>query len=525
MPEEPEDCDCGPDEPPDPGEDCLLPDCSSRSCRILDSTSRGGERIGPGIYISGHIIHRPYPEPPSSAVWDGSPAFGGYVYSDNELNPQWVSCAASYPTGKYNYFGTGAVYGGYPSYANTNYSGASTWPCSEPNCHTLWVDMWNGSYSPGVTQPPDVPVVYIQLRIALKDGQCYLQSRSFEFANSNAASEAYNNGDIPNFLNITVEYPLENSYTLQEINDSGETTNPWTDDEIPMPINGVYSIALNSAWFTTGVTGVTVYLDCGNCGPEPTNSEQTYTVTFSGGPSWAPSSIAGKLGEAIDLSVSIGRTHESYRPNGGWAGPYIPLARRIRWTTTWNKAQASFSLAPGGNSPLNCGPSVYIGVATDENGYTIENGTESYENGVPAPQYDYTTTHEDLAYYTAEAAFIGEPIISTRNSADSVTYNGIWYLIREGTGMTTDTGDSPCISVSKYDEYRTGSITITRNACVGPETADVSVSLSGGQVDGISVNAGGQCYSGPPAISISGGGGAGATAYSNVANEIGRAHV
>jgi hypothetical protein len=470
------------------------------------------------LYISGNTIFRPYPEPPTSATWDSTEGFGGYVYSDYQLNPQWVNCETSYPDSKYNYTGTGVVYGSIPSYTNTNYSGATNWPCSEPSCHTIWVDLWNGSYAPGVTVPPYVPVVYIQLRIAYKDGQCYLQSRSFSFEDSYAASEAYNNGDIPNFLNASVTYPLEDYYTNQEITDSGEATNPWTDDAIPMPLNGVLNIGLNSEWFSGGVTGVTVYLDCGNCGPEPTNTEQTYTVTLNGGPSWAPSSISGKPGETIELNASVGRTHESYRPNGYWTGPYAPIQRRIRYATTWNNAAAIFSFQPGGNSSLSCGPSLWISGTKDENAYTIITGTESYENGIPAPQYDYTTKVDGSVYYSAEAAFVAEPIISNRNSADSVTYNGIWYLIREGTGMTTDIGDGACVSYSKYDAYRTGSITITRNACVGAETADVSVSLSGGQIDGIVVNAGGQCYSGPPALSISGGGGAGATAYANVAN-------
>ena len=514
MPVDP-DCDtgdCGEDEPPDPGEECVPPDCVSRSCRILDSTSRYGERIGPSVAINGYIIHRTHPQIDSAAVWDDEQANSTFYYSDAVLNPNYVNCATSWPTEpKYTYTGTGNAGG----FGTTGYTVAGIYGAFVlGGYNTIWVDLYSGSYAPGVIQPPDVPVVIIQLRIAYKDGGCVLQSRSFPFADTYAVDL----NEIPSYVNGYVTYPL----TEQELTDGQDATYPWTDDAIPMPVNGVMTIGLDSGWFGNGTSGLTVFLDCGNCGPEPMSGEQTYTVTLNAGkPSWAPSSFTAYPNKNTTISASFGRTHMIYAPNGGWNGPPWPIQRKFVYTTTATVGEASLSFAPGGNSSIPCGPIVYMGPVLSEATCKVE-ATMSYDNGVPAPQYDYVNTETPCATIfspAASAMFVADYLKSNRNSADSVTYTGMWVMEREGTGQTSVVGDYPCVSASQVLSYRTGTITITRNACVGPETADVSVSINGGAIDGISVNGnGGQCYASPPGITISGGGGSGATAYADVAN-------
>ena len=511
MSGEPEDCDCGPDEPPDPGEDCVPPDCVSKSCRILDSTSRYGERIGPSVVINGYIIHRTYPQIDSAAVWDNEQANSTFYYSDAVLNPNYVNCATSWPTEpKYTYTGTGNAGG----FGTTGYTVAGTYGAFLlAGYNTVWVDLYSGSYAPGVTQPPYVPVVIIQLRIAYKDGGCVLQSRAFPFADSYAVDL----NEIPSYVNGYVTYPL----TEQELTDGQDAAHPWTDDAIQLPVNGVTSISLNSGWFGNGTSGLTVFLDCGNCGPEPMSNEQTYTVTLNAGkPSWAPSSFTAYPNKNTTISASFGRTHMDYAPNGGWVGPYAPLQRKFVYTTIASVGEASLSFAPGGNSGIPCGPIVYIGPVLSESTCKVE-ATMSYENGVPAPQYDYVSTESPCATIfspAASAMFVADYLKSNRNSADSVTYTGMWVMDREDAAQTTIIGDYPCFSASQVMSYRPGTVTITRDACVGPQTADVSVSINGGAIDGISVVSAGQCYASPPSITISGGGGSGATAYADVAN-------
>lgn len=497
MSGEPEDCDCGPDEPPDPGEDCAPTNCTENTCLINDSTSRYGERRTNFLgTVTSAMVYRPYPEPIVQTKYDGASGVNLEYYSDYVLNPQWTSCADSWPLGKYDYQGTGGAMHSFSGYVHI---------CSTINCNGgLWVDLWDGSSPYGSVQPPDVPVLIIQTRLFKKeDGSCVIQLRKFDYENSYAVDL----NEIPG-TNPYEEHPVPEEVA------AADAAHPWTYEvALGAPVPGKKTISVPSAWLSGGVTGVDINIDCaGLCAPEPYNAAQTYSVSVSGGPSWAPSSFSGVSGKAYNFKGNLGRDLMVYAPNGGWApGGYAPIQRKFEYTTTASNGLMSFDLS-------TC-PSVSFGVQFYDN--CTLNATLSYENGQPAPQYDYFVNDpgcQVLPVTTASANFTPDPYTSINNSVDSVTVNGVWTLYYDNDTQYSTVGDYPCYTVTRSVTYQSGTVTITRNACVGPQSAEVNVTMDGDSVGDITIAAGGQCYTSPPAITISGGGGSGATAYCDVAN-------
>lgn len=533
MPVDPDcdDGDCG-DEPPDPGEECSIDDCTVNNGAIYDATSQGGERRFGGGYTLGYWTNKPYPESQSQLTWNTK--YFAHVASDWEEEE-----IAGVDT--LTYQGTSNV--------GAVRSGEGGVCASDCNSNTIL--LFDGSYASTsayyTSFDQDPPVLFLQWRVITLNGVCTFQARKFgPFADNAEYGSWY--GENSGKLGVAATW--QDPYLGSEDEDTIAFNNdhPWNEYEetIPYPIYGTHTLSLPGEWFSGGVTGFEVVLIVGDriAAPAPyANADSTtFSVAFSGGkPSFFPSSItftgSSTGGESV-VGASIGRSVINTAPAhpDGWPPTFYPGApcqRKVEYRSTINKAVISAGGTSGGVSPeFTAGSSTF-----NEPGNYVESSCElNYlDANLDGPQSGcqnsyFSGTNEEcgsIPIYFASASFQGDPLAGpARNSADSVTWTGIWTIYYENNvdytthyGNTDNDPSNGYVSSKTQDViYRQGTITMSRTSCNGASTADVSVTLSSGQISGISVNSGGSCYTAPPAVAISGGGGAGATAYSDVAD-------
>ena len=535
MPVDPDcdDGDCG-DEPPDPGEECAIADCSNDACAVHDSTALGGERRSPAGATWGYWIHKPYPEAGHQLTWNTK--YFTHVASDwEESQDVWGNDTLTY-AGTHSQ-GTGAVRSGEGGFQLGDYNRAT-------------VSLTDGSYAPGYNLDP--PVVFVQWRVITLNGACTFQARKFgPFNNSEDFTDYFNGisnllGPLATWQDPYLDQPQYNTEAYLEFN----AIHPWDEYEevIPYPMYCVHRVNLPEEWFSGGVTGFEVILNCYSdfrCSPEPyegtgENPTTTYQIQFgSGKPSFFPSSMtltnAGLLGGQIIESRNIGRNVIITAPAhpDGWPFQYPPCQRKIEYRRTTTKQQVAVTCQPFIDNILFLCSN---GTVTEEGNYIEGTCALNYLDASLADPLSgcqnstFSGTDEECAavplFYAYALFRVDLSSTPNRNSADSITFTGEWDIDYEDeVDYTTHYGNTDGNPVNGYissmtqnKRFRQGTVTITRTACNEARTADVSPVLLNGGISQIFIIDGGRCYTSPPAISISGGGGAGATAYAKVSN-------
>jgi len=393
---------------------CNVPQACS--CKINDSREPNGFVLSPFAYnVSMYWIHCQYPVPYSQATWDSK--IGTFLGPNNVI--------------QYNEDGSFAVdpfFGDIHFHSRSGRGGIADGP-------VIPIDHWNGDGRNPLT--PETPQTLVQFKTDDFEKSCRLLARSRVV--------------LPTDIDYHI-WPSEEELPFEVI-DSTPYNAPFVGTKV---INLPFE-------FGGGVTGVEIRIHCGSfdCGG-------VLSIQGNGAASYVNANMMSNADKCTSYGKFKGNFllyYEDFDANNpNWqCSSYIKEkveVDRIRGTffcgSGWNQAPEGY---PGstivfsfyGHPPIDIECNTKWKVT-----YTDREGNEEIV--------------EDTAGNVGPSSyFLDDPFTLTFNSNDSITYNGIWVSQKENitniyncNGCLSGIPNKCVVSVDPFEEYSTGSVTLTR---------------------------------------------------------------